>query len=158
MRFLRCFKTIGIDHGYTRRQTRDAANWPTGARQAVSYRKRLLNWQDRRGFDLDTRVGFDESLHDQHGHRRVVFAHYLAVCFPYGTTRFDIRSAIGDEPGEPNEMLGLSTCGEEHRDNVTQRLRGLGGEISADNRAVSRVPTDLAGDQRTRPLALMPLE
>src|SRR5690242_5477231 len=71
----------------------------------------------------------------------------LAVRRPDRLAVAQIRLAIGDEPGEPDEMPGLCASGLEYRGDVRERLTYLSGHAARRDGLGDRVPSDLPGDE-----------
>src|SRR5690349_7961364 len=111
----------------------------------------MISGDHRRRFDLDECAGLEQTRDDDHRHRRERSPDDLAV---RGADRLplpEVRVAIGDEPRQPNEMLGAPACRGEHGDDVLERPTRLRHQTTVHDDPALRVPPDLARDAHHAP-------
>ena len=106
-------------------------------------------WHYREGFYLDLREILEQALYFNKSHRRIVFAHELAVSgADVANTRL-IFFLIGNEDQQSRDVFRRAACFPDDRENILESLRELFGKIIAYN-ALFGIPTHLTGYEQER--------
>src|SRR5215510_2892239 len=99
-----------------------------------------------RRLDLDFRFIFDKCDHLHHGHGREMCSHHAAIGFPDLSQSGQIFLLVGDEPGQPRNVLRRPAGLAHDRNDVLQGPAGLCDEVLAFEFLVG-IPPDLASDE-----------
>src|SRR3954454_4531688 len=108
-----------------------------------------LHRHDRGRLDLDLGPRLDERGDLDHGHRRVVAAHQLAVDAADLPCAREVLVAVGHVPREPRDVLGPAARLGQDGEDVLQRATHLARQAPVGERA-GLVPADLTRDEHER--------
>src|SRR5919112_2172211 len=103
------------------------------------------------GLHLDLGILLDKCRDLDHGHRRKMVPHHLAVDPPHALEIGLVLPAIGDVPGHTDDVLGTGPCLGQHRQGVAQALAHLASKVAGPKDFVL-LPADLTGDEHQSPL------